>query len=73
MDGDIYNLIPLDDPELPELLDFKPTRLHPAANYEPVQRKELDRPSTMADVADFVMEYISSDARISPFCPRLTG
>jgi hypothetical protein len=61
LDGDIYNLIPLDDPELPELRDFMPRSIREAANYEAAQRMELPRPSTMRDVADFVMEYISSD------------
>uniref|UniRef100_A0A8H7YB62 RNA-dependent RNA polymerase n=1 Tax=Psilocybe cubensis TaxID=181762 RepID=A0A8H7YB62_PSICU len=56
LDGDMYNLIPLDD--LPE---FYPTRLSEPASYAPAQRKLLDRPSTMADVAQFVMEYINSD------------
>ena len=56
LDGDVYNLIPLND--LPE---FRPTIRHPPANYDSAPRKEVDHPSTMADVADFVMEYISSD------------
>lgn len=64
MDGDLYNLLPLDDPELPGLRDFEPTITHEPANYEPAKRKELRSPSTMRDVADFVMEYISSDVRI---------
>lgn len=52
----MYNLIPLD--ELPE---FTPQRLSKPASYVAAQRKLLDRPSTMADVAHFVMEYINSD------------
>ncbi|TDL28673.1 RdRP-domain-containing protein [Rickenella mellea] len=53
LDGDTYNVT-----------DFKP--LHPTsvaqpAGYEPAPRNELDRPSTMSDVADFVIDYIVSD------------
>lgn len=60
MDGDVYNLIPLDD--FPE---FEPSRLSPPASYDPAPKKYLDRPSTMADVAEFVMEYINSDVNFS--------
>jgi hypothetical protein len=63
LDGDVYNLIPLND--FPE---FRPTTLSPPASYNPAPKKLLDRPSTMADVAEFVMEYISSDV----CCFRLT-
>ena len=70
LDGDIYNLIPLDDPDHRDLHDFKPTKTYMPADYEPAKRKELDRPSTMRDVADFVMEYISSDVRIPKNFPR---
>ncbi|PPQ73217.1 hypothetical protein CVT24_010027 [Panaeolus cyanescens] len=57
LDGDTYNLIPLGD--FPE---FTPIRQNvPPAEYEAAPRKELDRPCTMIDVADFVMEYIHSD------------
>ncbi|KAF8807563.1 RNA-directed RNA polymerase 2 [Phlegmacium glaucopus] len=56
LDGDLYNLIPLND--LPK---FHPTKLYPPAKYDPAPKKELDRPSTMADVAEFVMDYINSD------------
>lgn len=58
LDGDVYNLIPLDS--LPE---FLPERLANPANYEAVPKKEVDHPSTMTDVAEFVMEYINSDVR----------
>ena len=62
LDGDLYNLIPLDDPELPELWDFFPRKpISIPSSYEAAPRKTLSRPSTMQDVADFVMEYISSD------------
>jgi RNA-dependent RNA polymerase len=57
LDGDTYNLIPLD--VLPE---FKPPGCNkPAAEYTPAVRKELTRPSTMSDVADFVVDFINSD------------
>ncbi|KAF9056326.1 RNA-directed RNA polymerase 2 [Panaeolus papilionaceus] len=57
LDGDVYNLISLKD--LPE---FTPTRQNePPAEYKPAPKKTLDRPSTMDDVADFVMEFIHSD------------
>ncbi|KAF9478036.1 RNA-dependent RNA polymerase [Pholiota conissans] len=56
LDGDVYNLIPLWD--LPE---FTPTKNHPPARYDPAPKKKVDHPSTMDDVADFVMEYIISD------------
>ncbi|KAF9452610.1 RdRP-domain-containing protein [Macrolepiota fuliginosa MF-IS2] len=57
LDGDIYNIIPLKDHPW-----FTPSRpIHVPAEYAPTERKLLDRPSTMDDVADFVMEYIISD------------
>jgi len=59
LDGDEYNLIPLND--LPR---FKPTRQEPPAKYDKAPRKTLDRHSTMDDVANFVIEYINSD--VSP-------
>ncbi|KAG6813071.1 hypothetical protein H0H92_014130 [Tricholoma furcatifolium] len=56
LDGDVYNLIPLKTcPEFSGLKTQKP------ATYAPAQKKLLDRPSTMNDVAEFVMEYINSD------------
>lgn len=58
LDGDVYNLIPLDT--LPE---FRPQKLYRPASYDPAPKKLLDRPSTMDDVADFIMEYINSDVR----------
>ncbi|KAN0128358.1 RNA dependent RNA polymerase domain containing protein [Lactarius tabidus] len=53
LDGDTYNVTWLED-------------LHPRQNltpaaYDPAPRKQLDRPSTMDDVGDFVVDYISSD------------
>ncbi len=56
LDGDLYNLIPLNS--MPR---FCPTRTHDPAQYNPAPKRLLDRPSTMADVAEFVMEYINSD------------
>ncbi|KAI0316524.1 RNA dependent RNA polymerase-domain-containing protein [Amylostereum chailletii] len=56
LDGDLYNLIPLDD--CPE---FMPKKLCEPASYDPAPKKELDRSSTMDDVADFVVDYINSD------------
>ncbi|PPQ73220.1 hypothetical protein CVT24_010030 [Panaeolus cyanescens] len=56
LDGDTYNLIPLND--LPE---FRPKTVVAPAEYSPVPKKLLDRPSTMDDVADFVVEFIYSD------------
>lgn len=65
MDGDLYNLIPLDDPNLQ---GFEPRKFHRPANYEPAQKKLLDRPSTMGDVAEFFMEYITSDVSKQALC-----
>lgn len=42
-------------------IDLRPRHLHKAAEYAPVQKKLLERPSTMNDVADFVVDYINSD------------
>lgn len=56
LDGDVYNLIPLDGP----LADFQISPREPAS-YNPAPKNLLDRPSTMADVAEFVMQYINSD------------
>lgn len=55
----MYNVIPLAD--LPE---FTPENTYSPASYEAAPKRLLDRPSTMADVAEFVMEYINSDVRI---------
>jgi len=56
LDGDLYNLIPLD--VLPE---FTPEFTYPPASYEPAKKMYIDGISTMEDVANFVMEYIVSD------------
>lgn len=42
-----------------------PTRTFAPADYAPAPKKTLDRPSTMQDVADFVVDYINSDVGIS--------
>lgn len=60
LDGDVYNLIPLND--LPE---FFPAQTYEPALYNPAPKKVLDRPSTMDDVADFVVDYINSDVSVS--------
>jgi RNA-dependent RNA polymerase len=56
LDGDVYTVTSFKD-------------LHPSQNflpaaYDPAKKKLLPRPSTMADVADFVADYINSD--VSP-------
>ncbi|KAI0033371.1 RNA-directed RNA polymerase 2 [Vararia minispora EC-137] len=56
LDGDLYNLIPLK--ECPE---FFPQSIYRPATYEPAEKKMLDRPATMRDVADFIVDYINSD------------
>lgn len=53
MDGDVYNVTV--DKRL------HPPSTYPAAGYEPAKRRELHRPSTIDDVADFVVDYIISD------------
>jgi RNA-dependent RNA polymerase len=55
----VYNVIPLED-----FPDFTPEFIHEPASYEAAPKRLLDRPSTMADVAEFVMEYINSDVRV---------
>ncbi|KAL0580309.1 hypothetical protein V5O48_001726 [Marasmius crinis-equi] len=56
LDGDLYSLIPLSD-----LPGFIPQKLAVPASYKAAERKVLNRPSTMKDVAEFVMEFINSD------------
>jgi RNA-dependent RNA polymerase len=53
LDGDIYNVT--------YLQALHPPQNYPPAAYTPAQRKMLTRPSTMEDVADFVVDYINSD------------
>jgi RNA-dependent RNA polymerase len=59
LDGDEYNVIPL--AELPE---FRPASCQSASQYTPAPRRELSRPCTQDDVADFIVEYITSDVRL---------
>ena len=56
LDGDVYN-VTVDE-------RLHPPRTFPPAGYEPGKRRELDRPSTIDDVADFVVDYIISDVRV---------
>ncbi|KAG9045507.1 hypothetical protein FS837_006169 [Tulasnella sp. UAMH 9824] len=53
LDGDVYYLI-----ENPEL---HPTKYEIPAAYEPAERHTLDRDSTIKDVANFVIEYMTHD------------
>jgi hypothetical protein len=53
LDGDLYNVV-----TLPNL---HPPRTHTPGEYKPVQRVELNRPCTIIDIADFVVDYINSD------------
>jgi len=53
LDGDVYNVTSFKDLHPPQ--NFSP------AAYEPAKKKLLQEPSTMADVADFVADYINSD------------
>ncbi|KAG5353249.1 hypothetical protein C0989_008984 [Termitomyces sp. Mn162] len=56
LDGDVYNLIPLNS-----VPHFGGLKTHKPAVYAPAQKKLLDRRSTMKDVAEFVVDYINSD------------
>ncbi|CCM00938.1 uncharacterized protein FIBRA_02985 [Fibroporia radiculosa] len=53
LDGDVYNLTTMPS--------MRPRRTYPPARYDPAPKKFVDHPSTMADVAEFVAEYIISD------------
>jgi len=53
LDGDVYNIT--------WFTDLHPRQNWAPAAYDPATKKLLDRPSTMDDVADFVVDYISSD------------
>ncbi|KAJ6574801.1 RNA-directed RNA polymerase 2 [Mycena capillaripes] len=57
LDGDTYNIIPLN-----KCPGFRPQKTYPPADYTPAERKLLTRPSTRTDIAEFVIEYINSDA-----------
>ncbi|KAF9260078.1 RdRP-domain-containing protein [Marasmius fiardii PR-910] len=58
LDGDEYNVIPLN--VLPEF-QIDSNRIQTPGSYPAAKRRELDRPCTMDDVGEFVMEYITSD------------
>ncbi|GJE87096.1 RdRP-domain-containing protein [Phanerochaete sordida] len=53
LDGDLYSVIPEST--------LLPTEHQPPAKYEPVGKRELDRPSEVEDICDFIIEYIDSD------------
>lgn len=53
LDGDVYTVT--------SLQDLLPSQNYPPAAYKPAQKKLLPQPSTMDDVADFVVDYINSD------------
>ncbi|KAG8906418.1 hypothetical protein FRB99_006920 [Tulasnella sp. 403] len=53
LDGDEYNII-----LNPELF---PSECHPPAEYPPATVKNLNRPCTIDDIADWVAEFINSD------------
>ncbi|KAJ6627235.1 RdRP-domain-containing protein [Mycena sp. CBHHK59/15] len=57
LDGDTYNIIPLN-----KCPGFYPAVTHKPGEYSPAPKKLLETPSTMKDVAEFVIEYINSDA-----------
>ncbi|KAI6002488.1 RNA dependent RNA polymerase-domain-containing protein [Pisolithus orientalis] len=54
LDGDMYEVV-----QYEPFLDLKP---HEPATYPPAKPRTLDRPSTVDDVCDFIVEYINSDA-----------
>lgn len=53
LDGDLYSII--------RESTLLPTEHQEPAAYEPVGKRELDRPSQIEDVCDFIIEYIDSD------------
>ncbi|KAI0335366.1 RdRP-domain-containing protein [Cubamyces sp. BRFM 1775] len=53
LDGDVYNVT--------TVTELIPPRTYHPASYEPAPKKYVDHDSTIADVADFVAEYIISD------------
>lgn len=54
LDGDMYNVT-----NVPQ--DLLPIMSEEPASYAPAERNILGRPSTMGDVAKFVVEFILSD------------
>ncbi|KAF7339727.1 RNA-dependent RNA polymerase [Mycena sanguinolenta] len=59
LDGDTYNIIPLD--KCPGFFP-KNLKIHQPGDYSPAQKKLVDHPSTLVDVAEFIIDYINSDA-----------
>ncbi|KAJ7139818.1 RNA dependent RNA polymerase-domain-containing protein [Mycena epipterygia] len=55
LDGDTYNIIPLN-----KCPAFRPERTFEPGKYAAAPKKYLDHPSTIIDVAEFVIEYINS-------------
>ncbi|KIJ54982.1 hypothetical protein M422DRAFT_152897 [Sphaerobolus stellatus SS14] len=53
LDGDEYDLVPLES--------LHPPRLELPGEYDAAPRRELDRNSTIDDVADFVVDFINND------------
>ncbi|EKM55297.1 uncharacterized protein PHACADRAFT_173398 [Phanerochaete carnosa HHB-10118-sp] len=53
LDGDLYSII--------WESTLLPTEHQGPAKYEPVGKRELDRPSRIEDICDFIIEYIDSD------------
>lgn len=67
LDGDEYNLIPLDD--FPQ---FRPGRPNVTpAEYTPAPRRVLSHPARTEDVIDFFLEYINSDVVRGHRCDQL--
>ncbi|KAJ3543427.1 hypothetical protein NMY22_g3147 [Coprinellus aureogranulatus] len=60
LDGDIYNIIPLNDPEL---AGFRPVDTCDPGQYDSAPKKLLpeDKKCTLKDVAQFVMDHLVSD------------
>ncbi|KEP52476.1 RNA-dependent RNA polymerase [Rhizoctonia solani 123E] len=54
LDGDLFNLI-----SLPELI---PRHMYCPAKYPKSKLKSIERPSTIHDVADFMVEFICNDS-----------
>lgn len=59
LDGDEYDLIPLRELHPPCTVD--------PGSYPPAPKKLLDRPATIDDIADFVVDFINSDMCVVHF------
>ncbi|KAI5120647.1 hypothetical protein M0805_007984 [Coniferiporia weirii] len=53
LDGDLYNVTTYSG--------ILPKKTRKAALYDAAKRKELDRPSTIDDVIDFIVDYMNAD------------